>query len=245
MQDIQLGGSIRALRRRRGWRQTDLAAAAGVSQTLISSLERGHLDGVAIATLRRVLACLDARLELGVRWRGAALDRLLDERHASLVGRVVELLRPEGWVVRVEVSYAHYGERGSVDVLACHPVSRMLLIVEVKSEITSIEATLRKVDERVRLARIIANDAGWQARIASRLLVLPSTTTVRRAVKRHSAILDVAVPVRGAACRTWLRRPSSVIAGLLFVADNAQATDKQRRVAPGRVRRPRASVRHA
>jgi hypothetical protein len=150
-----------------------------------------------------------------------------------------------GWVVRVEVSYAHYGERGSVDVLAFHPATRTLLIVEVKSELTSIEATLRKVDEKVRLARILANGAGWQARTAARLLVLPSTTTARRAVKRHGVILDVALPVRGTAFRTWLRRPSSQIAALLFVADNAQATGKQRVIAPDRVRRPRAGVRHA
>jgi transcriptional regulator with XRE-family HTH domain len=190
--DVQLGRSIRALRRRRGWRQADLAAAAGVSQTLVSSLERGHLDGVAMGTLRRVLAALDARVEVGVRWRGGALDRLLDERHASLVGRVVEQLQSAGWVVRVEASYAHYGERGSVDVLAFHPASRTLLIVEGKTELASIEATLWKVDEKVRLARILANGAGWEARMAARLLVLPSTTTARRAVKRHGVILDVA-----------------------------------------------------
>jgi len=150
--DLQLGASIRALRRRRGWRQSDLAAAAGVSQTLVSSIERGHLDGVTIATLRRVMAGLDARLELGVRWRGGSLDRLVDERHASLVGRVVEILRSAGWLVRVEASYSHFGERGSVDVLAFYEPSGTMLVVEVKSELTSIEATLRKLDEKVRLA---------------------------------------------------------------------------------------------
>jgi transcriptional regulator with XRE-family HTH domain len=104
VQDLQVGASIRALRRRRGWRQADLATAAGVSQTLVSVVERGHLDGVTMGTLRSMLAGLDARGELDVRWRGGALDRLLDERHASLVGRVVELVQSAGWVVRVEAS---------------------------------------------------------------------------------------------------------------------------------------------
>jgi transcriptional regulator with XRE-family HTH domain len=241
--DLQLGASLRALRRRRSWRQSDLAAAAGVSQTLVSSIERGHLDGVAIATLRRVMAGLDAKLELGVRWRGGSLDCVVDERHASLVGRVVEILRSVGWLVRVEASYAHYGERGSVDVLGLHEITRTLLVVEVKSELTSIEATLRKLDEKARLAGVLARDSGWRADRTARLIVLPATTTARRAVVRHGAVLDVAAPLRGGAFRAWLNRPAGQVSGLLFVADTTLAPGKHRKSAPHRVRIPRASTR--
>jgi hypothetical protein len=210
---------------------------------LVSVVERGHLDGVTMGTLRSMLAGLDARGELDVRWRGGALDRLLDERHASLVGRVVELVQSAGWVVRVEASYAHYGERGSVDVLAVHQTTRTLLVVEVKSELTSIEATLRKLDEKVRLAGVLARDSGWRAERTARLIVLPATTTARRAVVRHGAVLDVAAPLRGGAFRAWLNRPAGQVSGLLFVADNTQATGKYRRSAPHRVRIPHLSRR--
>lgn len=245
VQDIQLGAAIRALRRRRLGRQADLAAAAGVSQSLVSAVERGHLDGVAIGTLRSVIGSLDARVELQVRWRGGALDRLLDERHASLVGRVIDILQAAGWAIRVEASYAHFGERGSVDVPAFHQSTGTLLVVEVKSELTSIETTLRKLDEKVRLARIPASEHGWHAERTARLIVLPATTAARRAVMRHGRVLDVALPIRGVVLRSWLNRPSSSVSGILFLADNTQAPGKHRRIAPHRVRIPRGCPRRA
>jgi transcriptional regulator with XRE-family HTH domain len=57
--DVQLGRSIRALRRRRDWRQADLAAAAGVSRSLISLIERGQIDDVRISRLRGIARALE------------------------------------------------------------------------------------------------------------------------------------------------------------------------------------------
>jgi len=45
------------------------------------------------------------------------LDRLIDERHAALLGQTVQLFRGAGWEVDVEVSFSIFGERGSLDVL--------------------------------------------------------------------------------------------------------------------------------
>ncbi|HUP83002.1 MAG TPA: XRE family transcriptional regulator, partial [Candidatus Limnocylindria bacterium] len=60
MDDQRVGRIVRASRRRRRWRQVDLAAVAGCSQNLVSLIERGHSDRVAMRTMRRVLASLDA-----------------------------------------------------------------------------------------------------------------------------------------------------------------------------------------
>lgn len=76
---VRFGLIIRALRRRKGWRQLDLALAAGVSQTLISLIERGHADQVLLAIVLAVGSALDARMAIDVRWRGGELDRLLDQ----------------------------------------------------------------------------------------------------------------------------------------------------------------------
>jgi transcriptional regulator with XRE-family HTH domain len=86
MNDAAIGRAIRALRRL-GWRQRDLAARAGVSQQLISELECGRLGASGLGRIRRVTAALDADAVLVIRWRGGELDRLLDERHAAVVGR--------------------------------------------------------------------------------------------------------------------------------------------------------------
>ena len=44
MDDRRLGLVIRALRRRHGWRQQDLATYSGLSQSAISRVEAGHID---------------------------------------------------------------------------------------------------------------------------------------------------------------------------------------------------------
>jgi hypothetical protein len=85
--------------------------------------------------LRRVLAALDAWLVAEVRWRGAALDRLLDEDHATIVALVVSLLTAYGWETRVELTYSEFGERGSFDILAWHAPSRTLLVIEIKTDL--------------------------------------------------------------------------------------------------------------
>ncbi len=135
---------------------------------MISLLERGRVEQMSLRTLRRVLLALEARGELEIRWRGGHLDRLLDERHAVLVGGIVNELASFGWVTAVVVTYARFGERGSIDVLAYRPDRTALLVVEVKSELTSLEETLRRLDEKVRLGPTIAAERlGWVARSTS------------------------------------------------------------------------------
>lgn len=239
MNDPRIGAIIRALRRRRGWRQIDLASAAGRSQALISKLERGEVGDVKVGTLRAVTAAVDATLSIDLRWRGAEVDRLLDEKHARVLGATIEYLTPHGWTVEVEVSYSVYGERGSIDILAWHDRSRALLVIEVKSELVSLEAMLRKLDEKARLAGTIGRERfGWRPDSVARMLVLPSNSTERRRVARHGASLDAALALRYDELRAWLRRPVGSVSGLLFVADGSAGDAGNGRVTSGRVRRP-------
>jgi transcriptional regulator with XRE-family HTH domain len=246
MNDPRLGAALRALRRRRNWRQVDLAIAAGVSQALISKLERGEIGDATVDTLRAVMAAVDATLSIDVRWRGAAVDRLLDERHARILGVTIAYLAPRGWVTEVEVSYSVYGERGSIDILAWHDRSRVLLVIEVKSELVSVEATLRKLDEKLRHAGAIARDRfGWRPVAVARMLVLPSSSTERRRVARHEAALDSALPLRYDDLRAWLRRPVGPVSGILFVADSTAGDPRNGRVTSKRVRAPAMASRTA
>jgi transcriptional regulator with XRE-family HTH domain len=135
--------AIRTLRIRRSWRQTDLASAADVSRALISLIERGHSDRVALSTIRRVAMALEARAEIALRWRGGELDRLLDAGHAALVEAVIrQLQRAGGWVVAPEASFSIFGERGSIDVLAWYERRRLLMVIEVKTELSDIQDLL-------------------------------------------------------------------------------------------------------
>jgi transcriptional regulator with XRE-family HTH domain len=236
---MRVGRIVRALRQRQGWRQVDLARAAGVSQPVVSRLEAGQLKRLPVGTVEAVLEALGARCRFEVSWRGGELDRLLDDRHAWLVGEVVRRLERLGWEAQVEVSFSVYGERGSIDVLAWHAATRALLVVEVKTELTSVEETLRKLDAKVRLAgRSAADRFSGRPTVIGRLLVLPDVTTARRRVARAASVLDVALPVRGSAAAEWLRRPVGGVAGLLFLPPIRGGNGRWRPTTPARIRRP-------
>jgi transcriptional regulator with XRE-family HTH domain len=240
MDDRRVGLVIGALRRRRGWRQLDLAARAHLSQTTISVVERGHLDSLSLANLRRILAPLDGRGDFDIRWRGGNLDRTLDERHAQLVETVIGWLTRNGWRTEVEVTYAIYGERGSIDVLAFHPSTGSLLVIEVKTEITSIEETLRRHDEKVRLGPRIARDRfDWHASSTSRILVIAEHRSARRHVVAYRVVLDSVMPYENIAVRRWLASPVGSIRGRWFLPYSRLGGIRREPGGPDRVRTAR------
>lgn len=136
------------------------------------------------------------------------------------------------------MSFAVFGERGSIDIVAWHAATRTLLVIEVKTELVSVEETLRRHDVKVRLAAAVVHERfGWQPRRVARLLVLPDGSTPRRHVERHRAVLGTAYPLRGAGLAAWLSSPEGSMAGLTF-----QPLTMQRRGAGTAVRRRRIRV---
>ena len=220
---VRVGRVVRTLRRSRGWRQVDLAARADCSQQLISTIECGGGSRVAVRTLSRVAQALQAELDITVRWRGGQLERLLDEGHAALVARAADLLAAVGWVVQLEVSYETPRAAGAIDILAFHPPARVLLVVEVKTELLSAEATLRRHDEKVRLAEVIARDRlSWDALTVSALLVVPRSTTIWRTLERRSDLFARAYPQRGRGVSEWLRAPFGHMRGVWTISPTTQ-----------------------
>lgn len=234
MDRVRIGSALRRLRLRVGLRQVDVAQAAGVSQSLVSKIECGYADEATIPTLERVFAVVGASVDVDIRWRGGALDRLLDSRHAAIVEATVRRLREAGWDIRVEVSYSVFGERGSIDVLAGHEPTRTVVVDEIKADIVRIDDTVRKLDEKVRLVKraIALEQFGWAPLVVGRVLVLPDTDRARRQVRAHAATLSAAFPDRASAVRAWLRDPHGPMSGILFVAD----------MSPGGVTRTRAGI---
>src|SRR4051794_11207092 len=206
--DLRIGASCRALRRRLLWRQSDLGDRVGVSQDEISKIERGHLAGVPFHTLVRVFAALDARFDGVVSWRAGALDRLLDERHAAIEGRASGVYQRGGWLTLPEVTFQHYADRGSIDLLSLHPETRSAAINEIKTDILSVEETHRRHDMKVRLAaRIVEERVGWRPVQVGRILIVPEESKVRRAIERHSLVFRSAYPSGSRAIRAWIRAP--------------------------------------
>lgn len=246
MDDRRIGQVLRALRRRRGWRQADVAERAGVSQQTVSVIELGRLDEVDLATLRRVAAALDAGIDLAPQWRGPELPRLLDADHAALVDAALTTLRVAGWETLTEWTFSHYGERGAVDALGWRGAERALLVIEVKSRIVDVGALIAGVDRKVRLAtRLLPDERSWRPRVVGAVVVLPGDATAYAVVRRHGAVFESAFPARTVAVRRWIRHPDHALRGIWFLAPTSAAGAMPRSALSRRqrVRRPRSDSR--
>lgn len=236
MEDSRFGAAVRAERRRRGLRQVDVASKAGVSQQTVSTLERGRLDELTLRTLRRICQTLELTVEHALRSHGPDPDRLLDARHAVLVQAVVRRLGPI-WTAIPEYSFNDYGDRGSVDVVAWHPVAKALLLVEVKSELHDLQAVLRSMDVKVRaVPRLVAREKGWPPQAVGSILVLPDESGGRRSVAKHGTIFDAALPARTVEVRRWVQWPTGGLRGIWFLADTPVRRANRNPGSPGRVR---------
>lgn len=228
MEAIRFGLGVRALRHRRHWTQAELAGRTGASRSVIGRIERGQADRVAVHMLQRVAAELGARVDVRLLWHGEGLDRLLDARHATLVDRTLDLLVRQAWTAATEVSFNLRGERGSIDILAFHPPTGALLVVEVKSVVPDMQAMLVALDRKGRLGGEIARGRGWRATSVTRLLVLPDDRTARRRVDALATTFRSVLPARTVEIRRWIREPDGARHGILFLSDDRQAGTRHR-----------------
>lgn len=241
MDDQRIGRVILVLRQRRGWRQQDLASRAGVSQSAISDMERGHIDRYTLRTIRSVLRALDASARLEPMWRGRGdLDRLLDADHARLMQDWADRHQRAGWEVWNEATYSIYGERGRIDQLAYHPSTAVLEVTEGKTGIWDVQDTLGRLDEKIRLAPQVAAQRGWKVSRVVGALVIVDGTTARRRVREHEHLF-ARYSLRGRAASAWVRDPRPATDGLLLFV--SLPPTNQRRLRRAGQRRVRVALR--
>jgi hypothetical protein len=212
-----------------------VAVAARLSRSTVSRIESGRAGSATLDVLERVSRAVGARLDVRLSWNGEALDRRLDADHAAIVERVSRVLRLAGWLVTVEASFNIRGERGSVDVLAFHPLERIVFVVEVKSVVPDIQALLFGLDRKTRLVLSIARERGWVGSQVARLLVIRESRTARRRVEQHRETFEAAFTARSVEVRRWIWAPDATIrfSGLWFLSDDHPANVRHR-VSPPR-----------
>jgi hypothetical protein len=123
-------------------------------------VERGHIDHLTVTTVRRCLEAVEVKLDLQPRWRGADLDRLLDEGHATLQAAWKGRLEEWDWAVVAEASFNQYGDRGRIDLLAWHPVAQRLAVIEIKTELADAQGLLGRWTSKCASRRV------WRTRWA-------------------------------------------------------------------------------
>ena len=212
----QLGARLRAVRVRRGWRQEDLAPRVGVDRSVISRIERGHLDRIVLGTLLDVARELDVQISVTARSRGADLDRLVNGRHAALHESVARWFAEDlpSWILDPEVSFSIFGERGVIDILAWHPGERALVVIELKTDIVDVNVLIGEMGRRRRLASQIARERGWDPLTVSVWVIVAAGRTNRARLASHRAVLRNAFPADGRSMTAWLRSPDRAVAAL-------------------------------
>lgn len=217
---------------------------AGVSRQVVQRIEWGRWNGIPVDKVDRVAAALGARLQVGLMWHGEQLDRLVDAGHAELQNTMATMLRAADWLVAVEVSFNHYGDRGRYDVLAFDSATRIVLVAEIKTAIGDVQATLGILDVKVRLARRVAQEQGWERPVAAiPALVIADERQQHRLVAAHDALF-ARFSMRARSARAWLRRPSIGVSGLLMYVPltNARVVGVRTATRGQRVRRSSQSV---
>ena len=139
------------------------------------------------------------------------------------------------------MSFAIFGERGVIDILAWHPARRALLVIELKTDIVDVNDLVGGVDRKRRLASTVVRDRGWEPASVSVWVVVAAGRTNRARISAHRAMLRAAYPTDGRVMRRWLKDPTGHVAALSLWQDMRPGTGKAG-LSP--IRRVRCKTRH-
>jgi transcriptional regulator with XRE-family HTH domain len=184
------GRVVKDLRTALGWTQRTLAAKAGVSQSWICEIERGQCPDVSIETIDRLLAAMGASLVLD------ANPRQRDVVHARSSTFVAGRLERLGWEIAREVEVGGDRSRGWIDILAWHPATGLLLVIEIKTELHDLGAVERTLGWYEREAWAAARRLGWRPHRVLGCLILLSTDAVEQRIRDNRSAFDRTFTVR-------------------------------------------------
>jgi transcriptional regulator with XRE-family HTH domain len=204
---VRFGAEVRSIRVALGLGQRALARRIDRSQGCVSLVERGNVAALSVAEADRIARAIGATLVFGVEapvLLGGARQR--DAAHARCVAYVARRLAAAGWIVRREVAIGTRERPGWIDVLAFNPETRVLLVIEVKTDLVDIGGLERQLGWYHREARNRCRDLGWDpSGIVATALILAT-------VANDDRIRANAVGLRQVFPRRW-RDLMSVIGG--------------------------------
>jgi transcriptional regulator with XRE-family HTH domain len=204
---LRIGSIVADLRRAVGWSQRELASRASVSQALVSAIENGRLANVTFSTATRLLDAMGAKLiiDASLPFLGDR-ERQREPIHARCTTHVARRLERTGWQVATEVEVGGDRSRGWIDLLAYHPGNRVLLVIEIKTEIRDLGAIERSLGWYERESWAAARRLGWQPRRVMGNLMLLATQANDERIRDNKDAFAYGFPLRAGAL-------SGVVAG--------------------------------
>jgi transcriptional regulator with XRE-family HTH domain len=193
----RVGTGLREARLAAGLRQRDVAERAGVSQSYLSDLERGHETGASLEALASVAAALGAQLAAFVEAQpGAQAPR--DLEHLRRQAMLIDLAGRGGWRSSPEHAVAHMPHPRSVDVLLTRAARREAVVSEVWDWLPDGGEAIRGLDLKTLAVRDRLG-AGWRVQ---GLLLLRRTSRNRALVRAIAPLIEARYPASSA---SWLR----------------------------------------
>jgi transcriptional regulator with XRE-family HTH domain len=189
--------AVADLRQTLGWTQAELGRRAHLSQSFVSRVEHALVRDLSLVDATRLLEAMGARLTVGVSAPFLA-DRELqrDPAHARCSAYVAARLKREGWLTATEVEIGGDRSRGWIDLLAYHPDSGLMMVIEIKTEIRDLGAIERTLGWYEREAWTAGRRLGWRPRQITGCLLLLATEMNDARIKDNQASLTAGFPIR-------------------------------------------------
>lgn len=193
-----------------GWSQRELSRRSGVPQTAISRFVRGRLDAIDLAQLAAIAVAFGARIAFTVD-APFLVDRARqrDRVHATCVAYVARRLRAAGWVVETEVEIAGRYGPGWIDILAFHPPSRRLLVIEIKTEIADLGRIQRTLGWYVHASTAAVHRLGWRPGATTAALIVLATRATDGRLRENRDLVRIAFPGHARDLRRLIEDPAA------------------------------------
>jgi transcriptional regulator with XRE-family HTH domain len=206
-----------------GLSQAQVAQRAGISQALVSQVERGRTLPSLSVMGRLALA---TGHDLSLRLFPADGVRLRDSGQLHLAEQIRGVAHPS-WQLRLEVPVAALPDRRAADVVLSGPIES--IEIEIERSLLDLQAQLRSAQlKRAALVERVRREVRL-------VLAMPDTRRNRAAVDQHRPLLEAALPLASRSVWASLRSGEPLGAdGLLWVRVRAR---------PPRAPRPSTSLR--
>lgn len=198
--------------------QAELAAAVGVSRSSIAGIETARVNAT-LDVVMRIGDVLGLDLEIVGRSPSVIDPRPSGVVHGRCSAYAGRRFGRHGWSIRREVEIIHGRSHGWIDLLAFHPGSATLVIVEIKTRLDDLGAIERQLAWYERAAREVAATMGWRPVTIVSWLLLLNSEEVELSLRRERELLRAGFPERASQMRPVLDggRPSGSGRGLALI----------------------------